>query len=288
MVLRIRSTVTDIQRLFLLVLYIHLLSALGESPAKLVYGKEGESITFHLEKHPELPFQDFYWTFSDDRLAVCDLDKCINYSEKASICNVTFSLELKNVARDNDGEYTAVLVAENGEVQHISTHRLIVQAPVSKPVIHSSMASSLDGRCNVTLNCTAERGTSISIQWSWTGIHHTVISAYNGSLLMVSLDPNADGSFTCKAHNQVSNSSENVPVEKIKCNNNWDTAILVIIIVVSLAAMLLAVTMVMRTFQKRRRGSFNLQNNLGRGGVSCCAETEKTSPCHKTSSKPQP
>ncbi|KAK1150627.1 SLAM family member 9-like [Acipenser oxyrinchus oxyrinchus] len=271
MVVRIRSTFTDIQCLCLLVPYIHLISALGESPAKLVYGTQGGSITFHLEKRPEPTFQDFYWTFSSYRLAACGRDKCIIYTEKTSICNATFSLELKDIAQADDGYYNAVIIGNDSKMKNISTQRLIVQAPVSKPVIHISAVSSPDGRCNVTLNCTAERGTSVSLQWDWTGIHHTAINADNGSVLYFSLDPNADGSFTCKAHNQVSNSSENVPVEKIKCFDSSENTILPIIIVLILASVLLIIAVVKMTFQKRRRGSFN----LGQDG-----HTDRDKPAH--------
>ncbi|XP_058877591.1 SLAM family member 5-like [Acipenser ruthenus] len=234
-------------------------SALRES--KLVYGTQGGSVTFHLEERPDPTFQDLYWTFSSNRLAACELDKCTNYRENASVCNTTFSLELKNIAQTDDGEYNAVIIENDRKVKNISTHRLIVQAPVSKPVIHTSAVSSSNGTCNVTLNCTAKRGTSVSLQWDWTGIHHTAINGHNGSVLYFSLDPNAEGSFTCKAHNQVSNSSENVPVEKIKCFNSSENTNLVIIIVLILASVLLAIAVVKMTFQKHRRGSFNLPNN---------------------------
>ncbi|XP_010138190.1 PREDICTED: signaling lymphocytic activation molecule-like, partial [Buceros rhinoceros silvestris] len=105
----------------------------------------------------------------------------INYrQERMRFHELDFSLELLNTSRQD-------------------------WQPVSDPSIEILHWTPVNGSCTVTLNCTAERGDSVSYSWGSWDTNTSGLCTRNGSLLHLSYPlKNTSITCTCTASNPVS------------------------------------------------------------------------------------
>ncbi|NXP09159.1 SLAF1 protein, partial [Thinocorus orbignyianus] len=139
-----------------------------------------------------------------------------NYmQERARFHEVNFSLEILNTSRE-DRQLHEYIVSKGPE-EKVWQIQLEVYEPVSDPSIQILNWALANGSCTVTLNCTAERGDSISYSWNSRDIRSSGLCSHNGSLLHLSYPlQNASIACTCMASNPVSRRV--VTFNSSKCN----------------------------------------------------------------------
>ncbi|NXG42008.1 SLAF1 protein, partial [Psilopogon haemacephalus] len=125
----------------------------------------------------------------------------VNYLEgRMKFHSQDFSLEILNTSRQ-DGklyEYTT----SKGKQERLWRIQLEVYEPVSPPSIEVLSRALANGSCRLTLNCSAERGDSIT--YSWAG-EPPGLCARNGSILHLSYPQHQPSlSCSCRATNPVS------------------------------------------------------------------------------------
>ncbi|NWR56084.1 SLAF1 protein, partial [Bucorvus abyssinicus] len=114
-----------------------------------------------------------------------------------------FSLELLNTSRQDWQLYEYIV--SKGPEEKVWQIQLEVYEPVSDPSIEILRWAPVNGSCTVTLNCTAERGDSVSYSWGGQDASTSGLCTHNGSLLHLSYPlKNASITCTCTASNPVS------------------------------------------------------------------------------------
>ncbi|XP_061215563.1 signaling lymphocytic activation molecule-like, partial [Neopsephotus bourkii] len=127
--------------------------------------------------------------------------------ERARFHALDFSLEILNTSRQ-DGQLYEYTVSKGPE-EEVWRIQLEVYEPVSAPSIQILSWVLANGTCSITLNCTAERGDSISYSWGSAGTGGTSgPCSRNGSLLPLAFPLHSSSiSCSCTASNPVSTHS---------------------------------------------------------------------------------
>ncbi|NXK71577.1 SLAF1 protein, partial [Amazona guildingii] len=127
-----------------------------------------------------------------------------NYvQDRTRFHELDFSLEILNTSRQ-DGQLYEYRVSK-GPAEKVWQIQLEVYEPVSDPSIQILSRVLANGTCSVTLNCTAERGDSISYRWGSGAAAASGLCSRNSSLLHLSFPlRNSSISCSCTASNPVS------------------------------------------------------------------------------------
>ncbi|XP_050768154.1 signaling lymphocytic activation molecule-like [Gymnogyps californianus] len=114
-----------------------------------------------------------------------------------------FSLEILNTSRQDRQLYE--YIASTGSEETVWQIQLEVYEPVSDPSIQILGWALANGSCNVTLNCTAERGDNVSYSWGRQDTNTSGLCSRNGSLLHLSyILQNTSITCACTASNPIS------------------------------------------------------------------------------------
>ncbi|KAM6190120.1 signaling lymphocytic activation molecule-like [Sarcoramphus papa] len=114
-----------------------------------------------------------------------------------------FSLEILNTSRQDRQLYE--YIASTGSEETVWQIQLEVYEPVSDPSIQILGWALANGSCNVTLNCTAERGDNVSYSWGRQDPNTSGLCSRNGSLLHLSyILQNTSITCACTASNPIS------------------------------------------------------------------------------------
>ncbi|NXX21827.1 SLAF1 protein, partial [Podargus strigoides] len=140
-----------------------------------------------------------------------------NYMQRRTrFHKLDFSLEILNTTRQDRQLYEYIV--SKGSEEKVWQIQLEVYEPVSNPNIQILSWEQANGSCTVTLNCTAERGDSVSYSWGSRGTSTSGLCSHNGSILHLSYPlQNTSVACACTASNPVS--SRVVPFNSSECND---------------------------------------------------------------------
>ncbi|NWS45708.1 SLAF1 protein, partial [Probosciger aterrimus] len=134
-----------------------------------------------------LKYSDGYYTnYMQDRTRFHELD---------------FSLEILNTSRQDRQLYEYIVSKGPEEVWQI---QLEVYEPASDPSSQILSWVLANGTCNITLNCTAERGDNISYRWGSGDTSTSGLCSHSSSLLHLTYPlQNSSISSSCTTSNPV-------------------------------------------------------------------------------------
>ncbi|XP_039620170.1 coxsackievirus and adenovirus receptor homolog isoform X1 [Polypterus senegalus] len=145
-----------------------------------------------------------------------------------------WSLELHNLSRTDTGLYKVVVLDQCNTMKEGVVY-LLVQDPISQPVVHQLVSSS-DPPLNVTLSCAIEEGYPTNFSWYRNGIllHSTP------SLSLVHLQASHCGVYTCVVSNMISKKEVTFSLEGIPpCESNQYFTLQLVVLSVVLASIIL-------------------------------------------------
>ncbi|XP_006787742.1 HEPACAM family member 2 [Neolamprologus brichardi] len=137
--------------------------------------------------------------------------------------NSTFSLEIKNLNRKDEGDYYLSINIKHdnkpGDIEEEKTIRVTVDVPVSNPAIEKSPPYAvIEDKANVTWTCSVENGTRVMFKWfrdnvalGPSGRYH--YSQDNSTLLISPVRKEDKGSYHCVASNPVTRGQHSRAVE---------------------------------------------------------------------------
>nr|XP_005515144.2 signaling lymphocytic activation molecule isoform X2 [Columba livia] len=126
-----------------------------------------------------------------------------------------FSLEILNTSRQDRQLYEYIVSKESEE--KVWQIQLEVYEPVSDPSIQILSWELANGSCTITVNCTAERGDSVSYSWEGWDAGTSGLCTHNGSLLHLSYPlQNSSIACACTASNPISRGV--VPFKSFECS----------------------------------------------------------------------
>uniref|UniRef100_A0A3B4GVA5 HEPACAM family member 2 n=1 Tax=Pundamilia nyererei TaxID=303518 RepID=A0A3B4GVA5_9CICH len=127
--------------------------------------------------------------------------------------NSTFSLEIKNLNRKDEGDYhLSINIKHDNKPEAIEvekTIRVTVDVPVSNPAIEKSPSYAvIEDKANVTLTCSVENGTRVMFKWFRDNVALDPSDRYhysqdNSTLLISPVRKEDKGSYHCVASNPV-------------------------------------------------------------------------------------
>ncbi|KAK7886852.1 hypothetical protein WMY93_026473 [Mugilogobius chulae] len=148
------------------------------------------------------------------------LEREVEYEDRITLFISTGSLELRNVARTDTGEYSVNIVAGGGSPAENGQTSLTVYDPVSNVTVTVSSSDLVEFNSSVTLSCSAD-GTSITT-FTWFNGSSEVTASDRVHLTdggaTLTIDPvwrYDQGPFTCEVSNPVSSSTSDPVVLSI-------------------------------------------------------------------------
>ncbi|XP_033927152.1 signaling lymphocytic activation molecule-like [Melopsittacus undulatus] len=174
-----------------------------------------------------------------------------NYvQDRTRFHELDFSLEILNTSRQDQQLYEYTV--SEGPEEKVWRLRLQVYEPVSDPSIQILSWVLANGTCSITLNCTAERGDSISYSWGTSGP-----CSHNSSLLHLTFPlHNSSISCSCTTSNPVS--SRSIAFNSSQCSHKQagsaslgPQGLLLMVLVPIAAGMLMGVLMALRVAKPR-------------------------------------
>uniref|UniRef100_A0A3Q3CXF0 HEPACAM family member 2 n=1 Tax=Haplochromis burtoni TaxID=8153 RepID=A0A3Q3CXF0_HAPBU len=137
--------------------------------------------------------------------------------------NSTFSLEIKNLNRKDEGDYHLSINIKHDNkpeaIEEEKTIRVTVDVPVSNPAIEKSPSYAvIEDKANVTLTCSAENGTRVTFKWFRDNVALGPSDRYhysqdNSTLLISPVRKEDKGSYHCVASNPVTRGQHSRAVE---------------------------------------------------------------------------
>uniref|UniRef100_UPI003AB0D212 cell adhesion molecule CEACAM5 n=1 Tax=Centroberyx gerrardi TaxID=166262 RepID=UPI003AB0D212 len=175
----------------------------------------GGSVTFTTTlTPPEKPFVVVSWTFTTNGTTTTIITSTSSdtvgpgYQDRITFIRSTGSLELRNLALSDSGEYRVSIVPDGG-VALTGNSRLEIYLPVSNVVVTPNTTDLSEFNSSVSLSCSSS-GSSLSFLWlngsSEVSASEGVLIGDGGSTLtIVSVTRYDEGPFTCQVSNPVSN-----------------------------------------------------------------------------------
>ncbi|XP_039877370.1 HEPACAM family member 2 [Simochromis diagramma] len=137
--------------------------------------------------------------------------------------NSTFSLEIKNLNRKDEGDYHLSINIKHdnkpGDIEEEKTIRVTVDVPVSNPAIEKSPSYAvIEDKANVTWTCSVENGTRVMFKWFRDNVALGPSDRYhysqdNSTLLISPVRKEDKGSYHCVASNPVTQGQHSRAVE---------------------------------------------------------------------------
>ncbi|XP_076150344.1 CD48 antigen-like isoform X2 [Alosa pseudoharengus] len=130
-----------------------------------VFRQTGESVTLEFQQHQQLERESIdliHWFNGQYKIMqyapLRGVVTVFIHKGRVEFNNETFSLELKNLQKNDSGLYRGEIIAVQGEVK--VEHTLSVLDPVGVPVLYVVSNWSSSDSCNVTVTC---RGHDLSL-----------------------------------------------------------------------------------------------------------------------------
>ncbi|XP_078143205.1 cell adhesion molecule CEACAM2-like [Centroberyx gerrardi] len=187
----------------------------GVIPDNLLNAAVGGSVTFNTTvTPPEKPFVSVSWTFTTNGMTTNIITSTSSdtvgpgYQDRITLIRSTGSLELRNLALSDSGEYRVSIVPDGG-VALTGDSRLDIYLPASNVVVTPNTTDLSEFNSSVSLSCSSS-GSSLSFLWlngsSEVSASEGVLIGDGGSTLtIVSVTRYDEGPFTCQVSNPVSN-----------------------------------------------------------------------------------
>ncbi|XP_070701064.1 SLAM family member 9-like [Pempheris klunzingeri] len=129
----------------------------GTSSVTPVFVQTGEELSLDVKKQVDREEDsDFIWQLNGSMniVKLSDSNRIRvhkNYAGRADISLQNYTLFLRDVQKDDSGDYSAHVSGD--QVQIVAKYKVIVQDPVSP--VELTVNSSISGSCNVTVTCTS-------------------------------------------------------------------------------------------------------------------------------------
>ncbi|XP_030597367.1 HEPACAM family member 2 [Archocentrus centrarchus] len=198
---------------------------------------EGESLLLSVETHFPLDKADIQGTWSYTMISGTKSRMLVTFTKENVITDMTYgdhlvfresnlSLEIKNLKRDDEGDYhlslNIKLHNQTGSIiKEEKTVLVTVDVPVSNPVIEKSPSYAvIEDKANVTWTCSVEKGTRVKFKWFRDNVALGASDRYHFSqdsatLLISPVRKEDKGSYHCVASNPVTAGQHSRAVELI-------------------------------------------------------------------------
>ncbi|XP_051263033.1 carcinoembryonic antigen-related cell adhesion molecule 5-like [Dicentrarchus labrax] len=172
----------------------------------------GETVMFTTTVTPsEKPFLAVTWRFSDTSNIITSSSVNLTgpaYTDRITLFTSTASLELRNLALNDSGEYKVNIIPNGGAAQKGSC-KLVVYEPVSNVTVTPSSTDLVEFNNSVSLSCSSS-GSSLSVDWlndssEITASDRVQLTNGGATLTIVSVTRYDQGPFRCHVFNAVSN-----------------------------------------------------------------------------------
>ncbi|XP_076149984.1 uncharacterized protein LOC143133912 isoform X2 [Alosa pseudoharengus] len=212
----IEGTEMDAKCILLLAAIIHKVASAPES----VFALEGNSVTLTMKGNYHLDVDEAHWILN----RTCNVVKYYPHSElisrqlvvlesykgRVEFDNTTFSLELKNLQKNDSGQYQGQIKLNDTDVNdNVVEYRLSIVEQVSAPNLTVERVLSSGDLCNMTVTCRAGdlSLTSTCNSSTCTQAEQSMVPEYGSSNLAIFI---RDGVFICNHSNPLNWSNATV------------------------------------------------------------------------------
>ncbi|KAF1388149.1 hypothetical protein PFLUV_G00087220 [Perca fluviatilis] len=183
----------------------------GVLPDSPLNAAVGETVMFNTTvTPPENPFILMTWKFGDKNIIIFNGNNFTSpeYEGKITLFMSTGSLELRNLALNDTGEYSVSIVSL-GELPMDGSTRLNVNVPFSNVMATASSTDMVEFNSSVRLFCSSS-GSSLSFLWlngssEVTASDRVQLTDGGSTLTIVNVSRYDQGPFRCCVSNPVSN-----------------------------------------------------------------------------------
>ncbi|CAI5690425.1 unnamed protein product [Oreochromis niloticus] len=196
---------------------------------------EGDSVFLSVKTNFSPDKADIQGTWFHTGMSGTNTRMLVTFTKTNEICNMkhcdqlvfnnsTFSLEIKNLNRKDEGDYhlSINIKYDNkpGDIEkEEKTVRVTVDVPVSNPAIEKSPSYAvIEDKANVTWTCSVENGTRVMFKWFRDNVALGPSDRYhysqdNSTLLISPVRKEDKGSYHCVASNPVTRGQHSRAVE---------------------------------------------------------------------------
>ncbi|XP_065325712.1 HEPACAM family member 2 [Pelmatolapia mariae] len=195
---------------------------------------EGDSVFLSVKTNFSPDKAEFQGTWCHTGMSVTKPRILVTFTKKNTILNMkhrdhlvfnnsTFSLEIKNLNRKDEGDYHLSITIKHdnkpGDIEEEKTIRVTVDVPVSNPAIEKSPSYAvIEDKANVTWTCSVENGTRVMFKWFRNNVALGPSDRYhysqdNSTLLISPVRKEDKGSYHCVASNPVTRGQHSRAVE---------------------------------------------------------------------------
>ncbi|XP_010783903.1 carcinoembryonic antigen-related cell adhesion molecule 5-like, partial [Notothenia coriiceps] len=168
----------------------------------------GGKVMFTTTLTPGTTFQSVNWKFGAENIFTWNVNNfpAPEYEDRITFIMSTGSLELRNLARNDSGEYSVTIFLP-GEPPQTGITILNIKAPVSNVTVTPSSAEQVEFS-SVSLSCSSS-GSPLSFLWlnsssEVTGSDRVQITDRNSTLTINNVTRHDKGPFSCQVTNLVS------------------------------------------------------------------------------------
>uniref|UniRef100_A0A8C0CJZ5 Lymphocyte antigen 9 n=1 Tax=Balaenoptera musculus TaxID=9771 RepID=A0A8C0CJZ5_BALMU len=188
----------------------------GGPVGETVAGILGESITLSLALPDSQHIDNVVWMFntsiiSKERGEEATANQLIKFKDPnlntAWVSSQDYSLKIGQLKMEDAGSYHAY-VCSNARVASTKHINLSIYRRLKKPKVTGNLGLTEDGVCRVSLTCSVE-DSGHNVTYRWSPLQKGAVVSQGGAHLSVSWrSGEKHPSFTCRASNPVSNSSQ--------------------------------------------------------------------------------
>ncbi|XP_024612940.1 T-lymphocyte surface antigen Ly-9 isoform X5 [Neophocaena asiaeorientalis asiaeorientalis] len=188
----------------------------GRPMGETVAGILGESITLSLALPDSQHIDNVVWMFntsiiSKERGEEATANQLIKFKDPNQstvwVSSQDYSLKIGQLKMEDAGPYHAY-VCSNARVASTKHINLSVYRRLKKPKVTRSLGLTEDGVCRISLTCSVE-DSGHNVTYRWSPLQKGAVVSQGGAHLSVSWrSGEKHPSFTCRASNPVSNSSQ--------------------------------------------------------------------------------